>query len=72
MAKFFVTYGFGTNLAHCYSEIEAENHDKGREIAFEATKGKFAFFYNEKEFEGQVERYALHKVELQPQVSDYA
>ena len=71
MAKFFVTYGFGTNLAHCYSEIEAEDHAKAREIVDEVTKGKFAFFYSEENFEGQVERYALHKVDLQPQVKDH-
>ena len=67
MAKFFVTYGSGTNLANCYSAIEADSYEQARQKAFEVTSGKFAFMYDEEQFTGQVERWNLTEVELQPQ-----
>ena len=67
MAKFFVTYGTGTNLANCYSVIEADEYDQARQKAFEVTEGKFAFIYDEEQFFGQIEKWDLTEVELQPQ-----
>ena len=67
MAKFFVTYGTGTNLANCYSVIEADGYEQARQKAFEVTEGRFAFMYDEWQFKGQPERYNLTEVELQPQ-----
>ena len=67
MPKFFVTYGCGSNLAGCYSVVEAETYGVARSIVSTTTRNKFAFMYDEKDFAGQVEKYNLTEVPLQAQ-----
>ena len=47
--------------------ITASDYDAARETIFDVTDGKFAFLYDEQEFQGQVEKYGLQQVDLQPQ-----
>jgi hypothetical protein len=68
--KLFVTYGFGSNLANCYSVVEGD----GILNCYQQVKDKcgmaYAFVYNEAEFEGQPEKYGLGEVPLQAQVKN--
>lgn len=66
--KIYVTYGCGSNLPNCYSEVFCENYGQGRAHVDAVTRGKFAFTYTEEDFVGQVEKYGLHLVPLQAQV----
>jgi len=66
--KIYVTYGCGGNLANCYSEVFCEDYEQGRRHVDQVTGGKFAFVYGEESFAGQVEKYGLQLVDLQPQV----
>ena len=66
MSKFYITYGNDSKLAHCYSEIESDSFMHGREEAMKVTKGKFAFFYDHSDFVGQITKFNLTKVPLQP------
>ena len=68
MAKFYVTYGIASNLARCYSMVEAETYDEARDHIDNVTAGKFAFCYNEIGFGNQIEKYNLRLVDLQPQI----
>ena len=68
--KLYVTYGSGSNLAGCYSVAYGEDYDECRRVAMLHTGGKFAFTYTEAEFEGQIERFGLSEVPLQPQVME--
>lgn len=69
--KRFVTYGFGTSLENCYSEVEVPNGVDPRSFIFSVTQGKHAFSYSEEEwvYQGapQDQLYRLRKVDLQPQ-----
>lgn len=47
--KRFVTYGFGTSLENCYSEVEVPNGVDPRSFVFSITQGKHAFSYSEEE-----------------------
>jgi hypothetical protein len=66
--QFFVTYGLNSNLAHNFSIIEAEDESRARDTAIIMTKGQFAFLYDRTRFAGQVEKFGLTEVPLQPQV----
>lgn len=70
-ARFFVTYGSGSNLENCFSELRAIDYNAARTAAFRATGGKHAFMYSEPEWivDGlsQQEQYGLREVPLQPQ-----
>jgi hypothetical protein len=66
--KLYVTYGFGSNLANCYSTVEAEDYSACYRIIEEVTQNKYAFAYSEERFAGQVERYGLTEVPLQAQI----
>ena len=66
--KLFITYGCESNLARNYSVVEGADYDTCREQAFLLTEGRFAFSYTEEEFAGQIEKYGLTEVPLQPQV----
>ena len=68
--KLYVTYGSGSNLAGCYSIAYGEDYDECRKIANLHTRGKFAFTYTEAQFEGQIERFGLSEVPLQPQMME--
>lgn len=64
--KFYVTYGNDSKLAHCYSEIESNSFMSARQEADRVTKGKYAFFYDAHDFVGQITKFNLTKVPLQP------
>lgn len=64
----FVTYGYGSNLADCYSVVRGSSWKECHDRISEGTSGQYAFTYTPKEFEGQVERYGLREVPLQAQV----
>lgn len=66
--EFFVTYACGSNLANNFSIIQAYDEDEASDIAHIVTKGKFAFLYTRQTFAGQVEKYNLTEVPLQPQI----
>lgn len=68
MNKFYVTYGFGSNLSGCYSEVEGEDYSEARATVDEATGGKFAFMYDETQYASAILRWNLKKVPLQAQV----
>lgn len=67
--KVFVTYGFGSNLWNCYSEVDVPAEIDVRTYVFAKTLGKFAFMYSEEQWtiDGvtQQQLYNLEKVELQ-------
>lgn len=70
MAIIYITYGFGSNLAGCFSKVEAESEAACYFEIGQKTKMKYAFSYTEAEFAGQVERHNLREVPLQAQVKD--
>lgn len=63
---FFVTYGNGTNLAHCYSLVKANTYDEAREKVFAAIGNKFASMYDVADLARQTAAYGLVEVPLQP------
>jgi hypothetical protein len=67
MPKFFVTYGNNSDLADCYSEIEAPDYDSARAHVIRITDGQFAFMYEEKDYPRAIGRFALSQVDLRPQ-----
>jgi len=67
MPNYYVTYSCNSNLARCFSKVEAEDYSAAREAIHKVTDGKFAFCYTEHEFEGQPEKYDLYEIELQLQ-----
>lgn len=64
MAKFFVTYGYNTNLSNNYSVVEADDYCEARKKIFDIRGRKFSFIYTEDEFIGQPEKYGLTEIEL--------
>jgi hypothetical protein len=46
--------------------VQAEDYESAREAVFAEIGQAFSFMYDEQEFAGQVERYGLHEVDLQP------
>jgi len=64
---FYVTYGNGTNLAHCYSIVQAKDYDDARRQVVDICGYRFAFIYDAGAFKGQVETYNLQLAALQPQ-----
>lgn len=69
VTKMFVTYGFNSDRAGCYSVIEASTWDDCVSELSAVCRGRYAFTYNEEQFEGQVERYGLREVPLGPQLT---
>lgn len=65
--KLYVTYSLGSKLKHCYSVVEGLDYGVCRRMVEAGTNCEFAFCYTEDEFAGQVERYGLKPVLLQPQ-----
>lgn len=68
MLKFYVTYGYGSNLRDCYSTVEAESYAEARKHIMEVTGGKFAFDYPQEKYASCIGRYNMVEVPLQPQV----
>ena len=66
--KLFITYGVGSNLGRNYSVVEGADYDACREHVFLITEGRFGFTYTEEQFAGQVEKWGMTEVPLQPQV----
>lgn len=74
LKNFYVTYGNGSNLASCYSVVQALDEETARNAVFNVTKGHHAFIYDETHWtlygtkdETQAEKYGLTIVDLQPQ-----
>ena len=67
MPKFYITYGNNSDLADCYSEIEAADYPAARVEVMLRTNGQFAFMYEEKDFARAIGRFALTQVDLRPQ-----
>jgi len=63
---FYVTYGYGTNLAKKYSVVQADDMEEARELVHAAIGPAYSFIYSEDTFKGQVEEYCLEEVPLQP------
>lgn len=76
MAKFYVTYSSGSNLANCFSVVEAPNYRAARNQITEVTQRRYAFMYDRDDWEidtslgprTQQELYGLKEVPLQAQV----
>lgn len=66
MAKFYVTYGWGTALRDNFSVVEAPTYGEARVLISARIGNKFAFCYTEEQFEGQKERYGITEIPLQP------
>jgi hypothetical protein len=68
--KVYVTYGFGSNLAGCFSIVEGESWEACNKIIEEVTKMQFAFRYTERDFlnNNMQGKYGLVQVDLQPQI----
>ena len=64
---FYVTYGCGTNLAHCFSTIRAKDYAAAEKLVIDVCGRQYAFVYDAAQFAGQVEAYNLKLVALQPQ-----
>jgi len=65
--KLYVTYGYNSNLRNNFSEVEGETLEECYRQINDTTRGQYAFTYDEFGFAGQVERYGLTEVPLQPQ-----
>lgn len=61
---FYVTFGFGSQKANCYSEVPAGNTQEARDVVEDAVGKNYAFIYSEDEFAGQPEKYNLKKIPL--------
>lgn len=61
---FYVTYGSGSAQATNFSRVFAVDYDAARELIFEKIGDKFAGFYTEAEFDGQIEAYGLTEIPL--------
>ena len=61
---FYVTYGAGTWQCSNFSRVYAIDYGSARELIFEKIGDKFAGFYTEAEFDGQVEAYGLTEIPL--------
>lgn len=68
--KLYVTYGQGYEQHNCYSVVEAASIEACRRIVNDVTKGRYAFYYTEENFAGQVERWGLREIPLQPQTRE--
>lgn len=65
--KLHVTYGYNSNLRNNFSVVEGETLAELFQKINDITHGQYAFTYDEFGFAGQVERYGLTEVPLQPQ-----
>ena len=69
LQKFYITYGFGSNLSKCYSEVEGVDYHAARTEVHRVAGTDWAFMYTATEFRGKAEEYNLTKVPLQAQVT---
>jgi hypothetical protein len=67
MPKFYVTYGNNSNLAGCYSEVDAFDYADARERIMRVTQGQFAFMYTEVEYDKAIGAWGLTKIDLRQQ-----
>ena len=61
---FYVTYGAGTWQHNNFSRVYALDYGSARKLIFEKIGDKFAGFYTEAGFDGQVEAYGLTEIPL--------
>ena len=66
---FYVTYGGGTWQHNNFSRVYAIDYGSARALIFEQIGDKFAGFYTEAEFDGQVEAYGLTEIPLTAHVA---
>ena len=64
---FYVTYGGNTLQRNNFSRVFAVDYSSARELLHEKIGDKFAFCYNESEFNGQIEKYGLSEIPLTAQ-----
>jgi len=64
---FYVTYGNGYLQRNNFSRVFAVDYGAARELIYEKIGDKFAFCYNESEFDGQIEKYGLSEIPLTAQ-----
>lgn len=73
--KVFVTYGFGSNLWNCYSEVDVPAEIDVRTYVFAITLGKCAFMYSEEQWTvngvTQQQLYNLEKWNCNPSIRSY-
>lgn len=65
--KLYVTYGNGYDQRHCYSIVEGVDIIDCMTQVQRICGPRYAFTYTEEDFVGQVERYDLTLIPLQPQ-----
>jgi len=67
LQTFYVTYGCGSKLAGKYSVVQGPDYLTARRTVNDVTRGEFGFIYDQDDFKGQIEKYGLKEVALQPQ-----
>jgi len=71
MIKLYVTYDLGSNLANCFSIVDATDELAALAALRDTCGQAFAFMYHEKGWyqdgRSQEDRYGLTEVPLQPQ-----
>ena len=64
---FYVTYGSGYLQFNNFSRVYARNYNAACNFIHEKIGDKFAFCYDESEFDGQIEKYGLSEIPLTAQ-----
>ena len=64
MMKFFFTFGIGKPYGKFYVEIHAPSMTDARAVMFDCHGDKFAFSYNEQQFEGQAKHHGYSRLAL--------
>lgn len=64
---YYVTYGGNTLQRNNFSRVFAVDYSSARELIHEKIGDKFAFCYNESEFNGQIAKYGLSEIPLTAQ-----
>jgi hypothetical protein len=67
MAEFYLTFGTASRNANRYQRIVADDYAEARFAAFEAYGPRWAFLYDETQFDDAIKRYKLK--ELKPSLS---
>lgn len=77
MARLYVTYGGGYDQRDCYSIVDGETEEDCYQQIVDVCGVHYAFTYRPDNFEprqgriGQVARYGLTEIPLQPQSRSY-
>lgn len=68
MNTFYISYGLGSNLAKNFSKVLAPDYGQARSLVDDVTQGKFAFMYDNYQWNNMNQRCGLTEVALQPQI----